>query len=299
LIEITGLLKTFDSKKEAVRAIDRLSLNIPQGITGLLGHNGAGKSTLFRVMSDVLLPDEGSITFDGVPHTDPDLKRRIFFLCDNPITAAGDSPGDVFELYNTFFDVDREHFNMLLDKLGLPKKRKIGGFSKGMRRQLFLALALSVNADYFLLDEAFDGIDPLTLELVKDEISLLSQKGKTVVLSSHNIHDLQRLAERFIILFKGHLAKDGENVNMGAELTKYQIIVEDSLEEEKLKEQGLAVISLKKVGSIYHLVLHSHEGDEEKLHALKPALLEKVALDKDEIITMQMLLAEKEVGNNE
>lgn len=297
MIEIRDLSKTFTGKI-SVKAVDRLSLDISIGVTGLVGHNGAGKSTLFRLMADVLSHDKGTILYDGIPYDDPALKKRVFFLCDNPITSNGDSPKDVYELYNTFFDIDKNRYEGLLDKLSLPKKRRIGGFSKGMRRQLFLALALSVDADYYLLDEAFDGIDPLSLEIIKEEISRLGALGKTLVLSSHNINSLERLAERFIILYQGHLAKEGERGDMGVELSKFQLITDKEVDEETLRNLGIEVISFKRIGSICHIVVKSGVDDKTKLETLSPTLLEQIALDQDEVITMQMLLAKKEADDD-
>ena len=150
MIEIKNLVKTFGS----VRAVDDLSITINSGINGLIGENGAGKSTLLRLISDVYQPDSGEIIIDGVPNYKVMAKRDVFFLPDNPYAPHNMAVSQVFELYSTLFDLDKEKFMSIMNKLSLPTDRKVSTYSKGMRRQLFIAIALSSNAKYALLDES-------------------------------------------------------------------------------------------------------------------------------------------------
>lgn len=291
MIEITNLVKRFGE----VTAVDHLTLTINDGVVGLVGHNGAGKSTLFRLIADVLTPDEGSIALNGLPHQEIEAKRSVFFLSDDPAVPANANDEAVFAFYANFFDVDHDRFLALLEKFGLPRNRKVSTFSKGMRRQLFICLALSVRADIYLLDEAFDGIDPLVLEIIKGEIISLSGEGKTIVISSHNIAGLENLVDRFVVLYKGKLSKEGGNEELGEEFVKYQCVSKTPLNEENLKALGFRVVNFKKVGSIYHFVLVYEEGIEEKIKgAYTLDLLERIAIAPDEIVALQMMLAKKE-----
>ena len=291
MIEIRNLTKTFGETK----AVDNLSLTINPGIVGLVGHNGAGKSTLFRLLSDVLTPDAGEIFIEGKPHNLPETKARVFFLSDDPYCGLTDNYKDVYRFYANFYPIDFEKYTGLLDTLHLPKKGRVGNYSKGMKRQLFLALSLSVEADVYLLDEAFDGIDPLALDLIKGEIIKLGESGKTVILSSHNIASLERLVDRFILLYKGKLSKEGTDEDMGESLVKYQGVFQQEVKEEDFAKLGFRIASFKKVGSIYHVVFAISDKEEPDIQeSLKPILWEKVAIDPDEVIALQMRLAEKE-----
>ena len=291
MIEIKNLSKTFGETK----AVDNLSLNLMPGIIGLVGHNGAGKSTLFRLISGVLTPNDGEITIEGKRHDLPEVKARVFFLSDDPYCGLADDYKAVYRFYANFYQIDFERYTALLDTLHLPKKGRVNNYSKGMRRQLFLSLALSVEADVYLLDEAFDGIDPLALDLIKGEIIKLGEQGKTVILSSHNIASLERLVDRFVLLYKGKLSKEGTDEDMGESLVKYQGVFANEVKEEDFTKLGLRVASFKKVGSVYHIVFSlSGELGEEIEKNLKPVLWEKVAIDPDEVIALQMRLAEKE-----
>ncbi|MBP5091767.1 MAG: ABC transporter ATP-binding protein [Bacilli bacterium] len=290
MITINSLTKRF----EDTVAVNNLSLQIAPGVIGLVGHNGAGKSTLFRLISDVLDVDEGEILVDGIPHLDPHAKAKVFFLSDDPYAPKGENYKGVYRFYANFYPIDFEKYSSLIAMLRLPTNRNVGQFSKGMRRQLFLALALSVEADYYLLDEAFDGIDPLALDEIKAQIIKLGEAGKTVVLSSHNIASLERLVDRFIVLYCGSLSKEGNSEQLGQDLTKYQAMFKEPINEDDFAKIGVKVLSLKRIGSIYHVVLiGAHDVDgiiNEKLH---PLLWENVPIDPDEVIALQMLLAKK------
>ena len=291
MIEIRNLVKRFGN----LNAVDHLDLSFKPGVIGLVGHNGAGKSTLFRVISDVLEKEEGEVLIDGIPNQDVEAKKKVFFLSDNPPMPGNASTKSLFDFYGNFFDADEGRYNALIEKFGLPKERKINNFSKGMKRQLFLCLALSMKADYLLLDEAFDGIDPVVLEYIKEEIVKLADEGKTIVISSHNIASLDRLVDRFVILYKGKLSKEGEEEHLSQDFVKYQCVSQNEISEASLEALGFTVVSLRKVGSIYHFVLLEQERIEEKvMEAFHPSLLEKVAIEPDEIIMLQMLLAKKE-----
>ena len=290
MIEIKSLTKRFDTTV----AVDNLTLTLKPGVIGLVGHNGAGKSTLFRLISDVLTLDSGTITIDGIPNNDPHAKAKVFFLSDSPYAPHNEDYRGVYNFYRNFFPIDFEKYTGFIAKLKLPTDRRVSSFSKGMRRQLFLALALSVKADYYLLDEAFDGIDPLALDEIKEEIIKLGQEGCTVVLSSHNIASLERLVDRFVVLYRGSLSKEGETEELGKDFVKYQAMFPKEVRESDIASLGAEVVSFKKTGSIYHIVLVSDKSVNEKIEAsLNPLLWENVPIDPDEIVTLQMLLAKK------
>ena len=240
MIEIKNLVKTFGS----VRAVDDLSITVNSGINGLIGENGAGKSTLLRLISDVYQQDSGSIVIDGLPNNDIKAKRDLFFLPDNPYAPHNSTVNQVFEFYSTLFDLDREKFRSIMNKLSLPLGRKVSTYSKGMRRQFFIAIALSSKAKYALLDEAFDGLDPLVLATVREEI-IKDADQKTYIVSSHNISSLERLCDSFILLSKGRCGKTGDVEHLGENFVKYQILVNGKLEQKDLEDLSYRVLSFK------------------------------------------------------
>jgi len=295
MISIKQVTKNF---KEVV-AVNNLSIDIGSGIVGLVGQNGAGKSTLLRLISGVLYPSDGVITINGKEALSKEAKRDVFFLPDNPYALLRSNVKDVVDLYSNFYKIDIECFNRLLAKFKLPLNRRVTNFSKGMKRQLFVALALSIQVPILLLDEAFDGLDPLAMDVIKEEIINLNSEGKTIVISSHNISALERLVDRFIILYKGVLRSDGSNEHLGENFLKYQGVFNNPLSEKQLLLLGIKVVSFKKVGSIYNFVVLDQELLEQKINeAYAPVLLERIPIDPDEVITLEMLLATKEDQNN-
>jgi len=289
MIEIKNLVKTFGS----VRAVDDLSITINSGINGLIGENGAGKSTLLRLISDVYQPDSGEIIIDGVPNYKVMAKKDVFFLPDNPYAPHNMAVSQVFEFYSTLFDLDKEKFMAIMDRLSLPTDRKVSTYSKGMRRQLFIAIALSSNAKYALLDEAFDGLDPLVLATVREEIIKDADK-KVYIVSSHNISSLERLCDSFILLSKGRVGKNGDVEHLGENFVKYQILVKGALEQKDLEALSYRVLSFKKVGSICNVVFHDKIDESIIRNKMDVILLEKIAIDPDELIALEMLDARKE-----
>ena len=289
MIEIKNLVKTFGS----VRAVDDLSITINSGINGLIGENGAGKSTLLRLISDVYQPDSGEIIIDGIRNNDISAKKEVFFLPDNPYAPHNSAVMQTFEFYSTLFDLDKDKFMEIMNKLSLPTDRKVSTYSKGMRRQLFIAIALSSNAKYTLLDEAFDGLDPLVLATVREEIIKDADK-KTYIVSSHNISSLERLCDSFILLSKGRVGKNGDVEHLGENFVKYQILVKGQLERKDLEALSYRVLSFKKVGSICNVVFHDEIDESIIRNKMDVILLEKIAIDPDELIALEMLDARKE-----
>ena len=148
MIEIADVAKTLGTSK----ALDSFSAVIGPGINGLVGRNGAGKSTLLRLISGVFFPDRGAITVDGFAATDARAKKRLFFLADDPYSPALADVAALAAFYSCFYALDRAHYLALIAKLRLPPGKKLASFSKGMRRQAFLALALSIDCEVLLLD---------------------------------------------------------------------------------------------------------------------------------------------------
>ena len=298
MIQISNATKRFDQKV----AISSLSLDIDAGVIGLVGQNGAGKSTLLRMIAGVYQVDEGKILVDSFLSTSKESKELVFFLPDDPYAPINSDINSVLEFYKLFYDVDEDIFDNLVDKFTLPRKVKINKFSKGMKRLLFIALSLSINCRYLLLDEAFDGLDPLVLETVKEQIvRICKDKDKTVVVSSHNVTALEKLVDKFVVIHDGRLSKDGDLDSLGETFVKYQAIFKEAVDEETLTQLGLNVVSYRKAGSIHNFVVNNSKNiDVEKiLDKLNPTLLENIAIDANEIILLQMALAKKESKHHE
>ena len=157
MIEIRNLKKSYG--KHTI--LHDLNLTVPDGcVYGMVGVNGAGKSTLLRMLAGVLKADSGEILYDGQNvYENENIKKKLFFLPDDPYYTINTSGKNLAELYKTYYDFDSSLFHRWCENFSLNVNTPIHNFSKGMKRQMFVSLALASHPKYMLLDEAFDGLE--------------------------------------------------------------------------------------------------------------------------------------------
>ena len=222
MIEIKGLSKNFGTHI----VLKDISLTVKdKTILGLIGINGAGKSTLLRCISGIYSPDSGIVMIDGMKAFDnEEVKKDMFFLPDDPYYSTRTTPSDLMKLLETFYKIDELVYFKMLDQFQIPVHKRMDKFSKGMKRQVFVALAFGIRPKYLLLDEAFDGLDPLARELFKAEIKrLVEECGSTVIISSHSLRDLEGMCDSFAILNNNQIQATGTLEDACNGLHKYQI----------------------------------------------------------------------------
>ena len=282
MIEIQGLKKSYGTKL----VLDGVHLTVPDGAKfGLVGINGAGKSTLLRLIADVLRPDEGAILLDGESVTGNAKKRKeLFFLPDDPYYASGTTVAKLIELYRTFYPFDRALFDKYASVFGLQLATPIRNFSKGMKRQAFAALALACRPRYLLLDEAFDGLDPLArLELKR---GLIEQEDCTVLISSHSLRELEDICSGFALLDGGTIADAGDIHDALGKVHKFQFALEKEVRREDIPFECL---SFEAEGRVARIVVR---GDAENLmrmlEALHPLFVEEIAVDFEELFLCEV-----------
>ena len=281
MIEIKNLSHSLGGKK----ILDKINLTLPEGsIMGLVGINGAGKTTLLRLISGVYVADEGEITCDGLPMSEEIARKNLFFLPDDPYYTIYTTGKSLFELYKVFYpDMDREIFLKHLANFGLDEKKPIRNFSKGMRRQLYIALALSVKPKYLLLDEAFDGLDPLARLAFKKAINHAADEyGTSVLISSHSLRELEDFCDSYALIDKMTIASSGDIAERVNRFCKFQLAFFNDFDEQIFA--GLPVVSLERTGRFARVVLEGKE-DEMKmaLEKLNPAVVEQMTMDFEEM----------------
>ena len=261
-----------------------INLLIPDNtILGIVGINGAGKSTLLRLLSGVYLPDRGSISFDGRDPAIPETRRDIFFLPDDPYHTAFMTPRTLFEYYETFYpDIDRGVYEGLLAEYKIKMTEKMRNFSKGMKRQAFIALALAIRPKYLLLDEAFDGLDPLSRMIFKDAIISLVEEGRTTVLiASHSLRELEDFCDRFILIDENKIKSQGDIDEHVGSMCKFELAFTDSVSEELFS--ALPVVSISIKGRFVQIVLNGDSRDmSDELKKFNPVVMDEMPLDFEE-----------------
>src|SRR5437868_11736548 len=201
-----------------VRALDDLTLTINRGeVFGLLGPNGSGKSTTIKLLLGLIFPTRGSATILGQPIGSTAINEHIGFLPEESYLYRFLNGEETLKFYGRLFKIPSRELKRrvpeLLDIVGLDqksRKRKLREYSKGMARRIGLAQALINNPDLILLDEPTTGLDPIGTREMKDLILSLKAQGKTVLLCSHLLADVQDVCDRITILFKGKMQTLGD-----------------------------------------------------------------------------------------
>src|SRR5580698_1555640 len=204
--------------RDKVRALEDLTLTIHRGeVFGLLGPNGSGKSTTIKLMLGLIFPTAGSATILGRPAGSTSINERIGFLPEESYLYRFLNGEETLWFYGRLFRIPRRELKRrvpaLLDTVGLDaksRKRKLREYSKGMARRIGLAQALINNPEVILLDEPTTGLDPIGTREMKDLILSLKQQGKTVLLCSHLLADVQDVCDRITILFRGRMQTLGQ-----------------------------------------------------------------------------------------
>jgi ABC-2 type transport system ATP-binding protein len=218
VVEVVDLVKIFHDfwRRPKVRAVDGISLDIVPGeVFGLLGPNGSGKSTTIKILLGLLHASGGTVTVLGRPPRDTRSKSRVGYLPEASYLYQYLTPRETLDFYGSLFDLDRrtrlERTEALLDMVGLTSAgdRAVGEFSKGMARRVGLAQALINDPDLIILDEPTAGLDPIGCRQVKDLIMALARRGKTVILSSHLLADVEDVCDRVAILYNGQIRARG------------------------------------------------------------------------------------------
>lgn len=200
IITIDNLTK----KYKDTLAIDDLSLEIEKGkVVGLLGPNGSGKSTLLKLIVGLLRKDSGKIVIDG-KSPGIETKSKISYLPDSYYLYEKLTVRETIDMYGDFYkDFDKNQSDKLLDYLSIPRDKMTKDLSKGLRERLLISLNLSRDADIFIMDEPVDGVDPVAKQAVIDMIIEKMGKGKTFIITTHQIGDLENLFEDIVFLDKG------------------------------------------------------------------------------------------------
>jgi ABC-2 type transport system ATP-binding protein len=214
---LTKVYKDFWGR-DKVRALDDLNLTIHRGeVFGLLGPNGSGKSTTIKLLLGLIFATRGHATVLGHPAGSTEINERLGFLPEESYLYRFLNGEETLNFYGRLFKIPRRELKRrvpaLLDTVGLDaksRKRKLREYSKGMARRIGLAQALINNPDLILLDEPTTGLDPIGTREMKDLILSLKAQGKTVLLCSHLLADVQDVCDRITILFRGKMQTIGQ-----------------------------------------------------------------------------------------
>lgn len=287
MINLKNINKHFDDKQ----VLEHINWDVPKAsIYGLVGPNGAGKSTLLRIISGVLKADDGTVLVNGVDvYDNPSIKKHILFVSDDPFFLPQSSIKEMRQFYELFYPSfnDSMYFS-LLKKFGLSETDKISDFSKGMKRQASIILALSCSPDILLLDEAFDGLDPvMRLNLKRIIANELLNRDMTVIISSHNLRELEDICDRIALLNNHTITIQDEIESIRNQYHKIQLAYTNPIDDKVLHD--LEPMYFDKRGNVYMLVLKGELDDKMKrIKETQPVLCEEIPITMEEVFVYEM-----------
>ncbi len=259
-IKTENLTKAYRSfwRRKKILALDKLNIDIKKGeIFGLLGPNGSGKTTTLKLLLGLILPTEGRAFVLGKTTNDVAVKNRIGFLPEESCFYRFLNADEILDFYGQLFRISRKERKARIDRLveqvglGFARKRPLRQYSKGMLRRIGIAQALINDPDLIILDEPTSGLDPIGTRETKDIILALKEQGKTVLLCSHLLSDVQDICDRVAILDKGKLQISGTIDELLSSKDVVEILIRNLSDEAIIevetfiKEKHGEVISVK------------------------------------------------------
>ena len=244
IVETKNLTKTYRDfwGRQKVRALKALDLEIRRGeIFGLLGPNGSGKTTTIKLLLGLLFPTSGEVNILGRPASDVAKNERIGYLPEESYIYRFLNAEETLDFYGRLFKIPsairRQKVAQLIQMVGLDtaNKRQLREYSKGMTRRLGLAQALINDPDLIVLDEPTSGLDPIGTRNMKKLILQLKEQGKTIIMSSHLLGDVQDVCDRVGILYQGELKELGRVEDLLKIVEQTEIRVAGLSEEAKRK----------------------------------------------------------------
>lgn len=290
MLEMKNVTKTFGKFK----ALDDLSMTVPKGsVYGLVGPNGAGKSTAIRLMTGIYRPDSGSITLEGMPvYENPVNKVRMGYIPDDIFYFPSASMEEMKSFYKGIYpQFDEKLYNKLFEAFQLPKKGAIRRFSKGMQKQAAFHLSLCTHPEMLILDEPVDGLDPVMRRQVWSLIlSEVAANGTTVLVSSHNLRELEDICDHVGIMDHGKMLLERSLQDMQGATHKLQLVGE--------VPEGLDVLHESQTGRLKTLVVRGDAREiSRKVSASAPVYFDVLPLSLEEIFIYELGGVNYEVKN--
>lgn len=287
MIEFCHVYKCLGKKQ----VLQDVNMRINDGtVFGLIGPNGAGKSTLLRLLSGVYRCDRGKILLDGERIFDSKTaKKQILFVSDEPFQFFHANLKDMKEFYAQWYDLDESRYYQYLQMFHLDETKPLKHFSKGMKRQAFILLGLSASVRYLLLDEAFDGLDPLMRRHFKHMISQRIADGTmSVIIASHDLKEMEDLCDSFAMLENCTVRCGGDLQDALAQVHRIQLAFDQEVQPDWFKELDIVTMDIKsRVVNLY--IRGNLEKTEVYLQTLHPLIMEVLPVNLEELFIQEIL----------
>lgn len=287
MIQIKDIVKNFDD----FTALDCVNINIEKGsVYGLVGPNGAGKTTIIKIMTGIYRPNSGSVLIDGEPvYENQAIKSRMIYISDDLYFFPGYSIKDMASYYKGIYpNWSDERFNAMAQIFKIDIKHSVRRLSKGMQKQVAFWLGLSANPDIMILDEPVDGLDPVMRKNVWNlMLSDVAEREMTVLVSSHNLRELEDVCDHVGIMNKGKVVIEKVLDEVKGNIHKVQTAFTDGM-PDALRD-SIDILKYEKIGSVDMLIVRGNYTEiETELKKYSPLILDVVPLSLEEIFIYEM-----------
>ena len=288
MIQVNSVVKTFDG----FRALDGLTMTVEQGsIYGLVGPNGAGKSTILRHITGIYRPDSGSVRVDGQPvYENPAVKAKISVIPDELYYFQSASTRDMMKFYRGMYPgFDDKRYQALKEAFPeVDEKQPIRRLSKGMQKQSAFWLALCCQPEVLVLDEPVDGLDPVMRRQVWSLLmGDVAQRGTTVLVSSHNLRELEDVCDHVGILSHGKVLLERSLTDLQDNVVKLQVAFNQPELPQLPKDMN--ILHIGQLGRVYTLIVRGNPSEiKSRMAAYSPILLEALPLSLEEIFIYEL-----------
>lgn len=286
MLEAKEVVKSFDG----FRALDSATLTVPKGtVYGLVGPNGAGKSTIIRHFTGVYRPDSGKLLLEGAPIWENiDAKRRMVVIPDDWYYFPQASIAEMAKLYaGAYPSFSWERYERMKQVFPLNDRQMLRRMSKGMQKQAAFWLTMCCMPEYLILDEPVDGLDPVMRRQVWSlMMGDVAERGTTVLVSSHNLRELEDVCDHVGIMDHGHVLLERSLAQLQDNMVKLQVVFPDGMEDVPAE---LPVLHASKLGRVHTLIMRMNAQEAtERLMAYSPLLVDAIPLTLEEIFIYEL-----------
>lgn len=287
MIKVERLTKKFQTHT----ALNQISIEIQAGsMFGLVGSNGAGKSTLLRTIAGIYKPEAGSVTINGEPVFEHvAVKNNLFFISDYPYFIPQSNMKEMAHFYaNMYPNWSKQMYRELCDLFPIQEKMKISSMSKGMQRQVALICALSTRPAVLLMDEIFDGLDPVMRQLLKKLLAReVSERNMAVVIASHNLRELEDICDHVGLLHQGGVIFEQELDQLKLNIHKLQAVFKPMPPTSHFADLDMIKMDVK--GSLISMVVRGDKASiMRKIEQFNPVYSEMLPLTLEEVFISEM-----------
>lgn len=286
MIKVNNLDKSFDGFK----ALSDLNLNVKKGsIYGLVGTNGAGKTTLIKHVTGIFKPDSGEILIDGESvYENIKMKERLGYIPDDLYFFSTYNLKESAKFYRSIYpNWNQDRCDHMIKQFELGEKRKLSKFSKGMQKQAAFILTMSSMPDFLILDEPIDGLDPIIRKLVwKYIVEDVAEREMTVLISSHNLRELEGICDSIGILSKGKMMIERDLDELKSDIHKIQVAFKEPVEDPYA---GLNVLHKESRGTVDLLIIRNRKDVvESTINTFHPVIFDILPLSLEEIFIYEL-----------